>query len=220
MRQLRYGLSAVVRGESLALQRGVNRENATFPNSIFLLDRLLNTPDDACSKVCGVTKVERFAGVKRVNYFAGQILGAQDFRDEQAYFIEKRRLLNRALLGRGIVAGLSVSVSAGSSAATVIVEPGLAIDNEGREIELRAAVSLAIPSAAGLHQYILVEYTERETNVVALPIATSETVASRIEEGTVVRFSDDDDAGVSVGRIARSGSGWRIDHAFKPSRCR
>ena len=175
----------------------------------------------ACSKVCGVNKVERFAGVKRVNYFAGQILGAQDFRDEQAYFIEKRRLLNRALFGRGIAAGLSVSVPAGSSAATVIVEPGLAIDDGGREIDLRAAVSLDIPSAAGSHQYIIVEYTERRTNAVALPTATSEKVASRIEEGVVVRFSDDDDAaGVSVGRIARSGSGWRVDHAFKPSRCR
>lgn len=170
--------------------------------------------------MCGVNKVKRFAGVKRVNYFAGQILGAQDFRDEQAYVIEKRRQLNRALLGRGIVAGLSVSVPAGSSAAIVIVEPGLAIDDRGREIELRVAVSLDIPSA-GSHHYIIVEYTERGTDAVALPTATSETVASRIEEGVVVRFSDDDDAaGVSVGRVARSGSGWRVDHAFKPSRCR
>jgi len=170
--------------------------------------------------VSGVGRVERFAGVKRVNYFDGQILGAQDFRDEQAYVIEKRRLLNRTLLGRGVVAGLLVSVPAGSSA-ILMVEPGLAIDNRGREIELRVAVSLDIPPAAGSPQYIIVEYTERETDAVALPTATPKTVASRIEEGAVMRFSDDDDAaGVAVGRIARSGSGWRVDHAFKPSRCR
>jgi hypothetical protein len=171
--------------------------------------------------VGGVGKVERFAGVKRVNYFAGQILDAQDFRDEQAYVIEKRRLLNRALLGRGIVAGLSVSVPAGSAAATVVVEPGLAIDSAGREVDLRTAVSLDIPSAAGSLQYIIVEYTERGTDAVWLPTAKSETVPSRIEEGAAVRVSNDDDAaGVSVARIARSGSGWRVDHAFKPARCR
>jgi hypothetical protein len=68
---------------------------------------------------------------------------------------------------------------------------------------------------------IIVEYTGRETDAVAFPTATSETAASRIDEGAVVRRSDDDDTGgVAVGRIARSGSGWRIDHAFKPSRCR
>jgi hypothetical protein len=44
---------------------------------------------------------------------------------------------------------------------------------------------------------------------------------TRVEEGAAVRFADADEAtGVAVGRIVRSGTGWRIDHAFKPARCR
>lgn len=166
-----------------------------------------------------MNKVERFGGVKRVSYFYGQLLSADDFRAEQAYLIEKRHLLNRAILGFGVVTGLAVSIGAGSSVAGVVVEPGLAIDTLGREIDLRAAVTVDIPSSASVHHYVVAEYIERETDAVAFPTATSETMASRIEEGAAVGLSEDADPGVAVARIVRSGSGWRIDHAFKPPRC-
>lgn len=44
----------------------------------------------------------------RLNYYHGQMLSAQDFRAEQLYFREKRRLLNRMVLGHGIAYGLEV----------------------------------------------------------------------------------------------------------------
>jgi hypothetical protein len=166
-------------------------------------------------------RVERFGGVKRVNYFHGQMLSADDFRAEQTYVIARRRLLNRAVLGYGIAAGLSVSVSAGSPAPGVAVEPGLAIDRLGREIDLGSPATVDVPSSTCPHYYVVVEYIERETDPVAFPTATAETAATRIEEGAVVRVSEEaDDAGVAIARIARSGSGWRIDHAFKPAKCR
>jgi hypothetical protein len=165
-------------------------------------------------------RIERFAGVKRLSYFEGQLLSAEDLRDEQTYFIAKRHLLNRALHGSGVVTGLSVTVGGDSSNGTVVVEPGLAFDNKGREIDVCAPVTLDIPRTRSSH-YVIVEYTERETDAVAFPTATAETMASRSEEGAVIRYSEDDAGdGVAVGRIVPSGSGWRVDHAFKPGRCR
>jgi hypothetical protein len=67
----------------------------------------------------------------RVRYFDGQLLTAQDFRDEQQYHLEKQRLHNRLLHGVGIVTGLEVVVVKGT---TVQVRPGLALDSHGREI--------------------------------------------------------------------------------------
>lgn len=48
----------------------------------------------------------------RLNYFHGQMLSAQDFRTEQAYFRHKRRLLNRMVLGHGVAYGLDVTLGA------------------------------------------------------------------------------------------------------------
>jgi hypothetical protein len=46
--------------------------------------------------------------LKRLQYFFGQVLGPQDFRDEQTYFREKLKLHNRCLHGYGVVCGLEV----------------------------------------------------------------------------------------------------------------
>lgn len=46
--------------------------------------------------------------LKRLNYFYGQLLGAEDFRAEQNYFREKLKLHNRCLHGYGVVCGLRV----------------------------------------------------------------------------------------------------------------
>lgn len=44
--------------------------------------------------------------MKRVNYFEGQLLGLDDFRAEQRYHREKRKMHNRFLHGWGVVSGL------------------------------------------------------------------------------------------------------------------
>jgi len=44
----------------------------------------------------------------RLRYFHGQMLGANDFQNEQDYFREKLKLLNRCLQGYGTVCGLKV----------------------------------------------------------------------------------------------------------------
>lgn len=78
----------------------------------------------------------------RLHYATGELLGANDFRDEQTYH---RRQLTRALLhfyGSGVVAGLRVGhrFQPGQNGAPdeveLEVEPGLAVDHAGRLVEV------------------------------------------------------------------------------------
>lgn len=76
---------------------------------------------------CGVCKIPHF---DRNNYFHGKMLGARDLADEQRYVNEKRWLINRAVIGWGVVCGLDVCLENGG----VVVAPGLALDCCGHEI--------------------------------------------------------------------------------------
>jgi hypothetical protein len=76
--------------------------------------------------------------IKRLNYFTGQFLVAQDFLDEQAYHIKMRRRLNRMLYSPGVVDdGFEVTISLDKK--QIIVSPGFAIDAEGRELLIIAS---------------------------------------------------------------------------------
>ncbi|HEX8845926.1 MAG TPA: tail fiber domain-containing protein [Pyrinomonadaceae bacterium] len=69
----------------------------------------------------------------RTNYFTSQFLVEDDFKNEQAYHLEMRRLHNRALHLWGVVDGLVVKKEGPQS---VSVGPGMAIDKDGKEIIL------------------------------------------------------------------------------------
>jgi hypothetical protein len=66
----------------------------------------------------------------RTRYFHGQLLEVQQFEGEQRYLNEKRWLINRLVLGYGVVCGLNVKADAQS----VRVTAGVALDQAGREI--------------------------------------------------------------------------------------
>jgi hypothetical protein len=68
----------------------------------------------------------------RNRYFYGKLLDAYHFELETDYFNQKRWLINRMVLGYGVVCGLDVE--AGPERDTVVVKPGLALDKWGREI--------------------------------------------------------------------------------------
>jgi len=76
---------------------------------------------------CDVCKVRYF---ERNHYFYGKSLSARDLAAEQEYFNEKRWLINRTILGWGIVCGLEVSQENGC----LVVGPGLALDCCGHEL--------------------------------------------------------------------------------------
>ena len=66
----------------------------------------------------------------RNNYFEGKRLTSDSFRVEQNYFLERRRLLNRALVGWGVVYGFPISEEPGR----LVIEAGLALDKCGHEL--------------------------------------------------------------------------------------
>jgi hypothetical protein len=77
----------------------------------------------------------RAAGLKtpvRNAYYYGQLLGVANLELEADYGIEHRRLLNRLVLGHGVVCGLDVDAS--DDGMTVRVLQGLGIDRAGREL--------------------------------------------------------------------------------------
>lgn len=71
------------------------------------------------------------APYERNHYFAGKVLNAGDLAAEQQYFNRKRWLVNRSILGWGIVCGLDVCVEQNGCLA---INPGLALDCCGHEI--------------------------------------------------------------------------------------
>jgi hypothetical protein len=115
---------------------------------------------------------EACPGPKRVRYFSGQLLSADDFNAEQEYF--------RLLLGYGVVSGLETTVGGG----TVTVSPGLALDRRGNETTVDCSMSLKLPGG-GKPVFLSLEYLERETD----PVPAGDGMqASRIEEGFQVTF--------------------------------
>jgi hypothetical protein len=82
-----------------------------------------NCSNDTCA--CG-----KLAAPRRNNYFYGKLLDEGSFRLEQGYLNQKRWMLNRLGLGKGVVCGLTVTWTD----TRVSISPGVAIDGCGREI--------------------------------------------------------------------------------------
>src|SRR5437868_2182972 len=78
---------------------------------------------------------------ERNRYFRDKRLTVADLTLEQDYLIGRRRLINRAMLGCGVVEGLSVTATEHGAR----VGPGLALDRRGRELVACDAVDLAAP---------------------------------------------------------------------------
>jgi hypothetical protein len=79
---------------------------------------------------------------RRNRFFRGKRMGAEEFLLEQTYGIGRRRLVNRALAGWGVVYGFSVRQDDPPDPRAFKVGPGLALDRHGREIELRSPAVL------------------------------------------------------------------------------
>jgi hypothetical protein len=96
--------------------------------------------------------------MKRLKYFTHQFLREQDFEAEQKYHIAMRRLHNRSVHGWGVVEGLAVRKKSENE---IVVEPGLAIDGEGREIILTTRVTRDLSNfERNSHTYITIAYGE------------------------------------------------------------
>jgi hypothetical protein len=167
--------------------------------------------------------------LRRVRYFAGQLLDADDLQAEQDYVVARLNRRNRLLHGAGIVSGLDVALEAGAGdPAEVVVAPGLAFDPAGREIHVEAPCRLALP-ASDAAQAVLLRFVERRCASVPSAAAAAggeaaETALgqpSRIVETFAASLSPAPDAeAVCVARLHRVRGRWRIDARFTAPRVR
>jgi hypothetical protein len=81
----------------------------------------------------GKDKHCNYHNFKRARYFHGMLLTDRDFREEQIYHNEKRKLHNRLLHGWGVVCGLGIKADSPPSS-KIIITPGMALDCCGNEI--------------------------------------------------------------------------------------
>ncbi|MBR5970806.1 MAG: hypothetical protein IK016_10755 [Lachnospiraceae bacterium] len=75
--------------------------------------------------------VNKLYPFEKNRYYPGKMLSSADFQAEQNYLVNKSRFMNHLMYGAGIVCGLS-TISLDDL--SVLVESGVAIDGEGREI--------------------------------------------------------------------------------------
>jgi hypothetical protein len=158
-------------------------------------------------------------GLQRVNYFAGVLLGADDFTAEQDYFRGKIHRHNRVLHGAGVVTGLGVALERTGSTARVVIAPGLAFSARGEEIEVRAPTSLPLP-AQGKSLLVLLHYAEQPCRPVAAPVADPQAESqprySRITETFSATLAPGiDDTAVALARVNFSRGRWVLDRKFK-----
>ncbi|HEX3035146.1 MAG TPA: hypothetical protein VHT73_08435 [Thermodesulfobacteriota bacterium] len=84
-------------------------------------------------EACAEDKYCDYNNFKRVRYFHGMLMTDRDFREEQIYHNEKRKLLNRMLHGWGVVCGLGIKET-GPKSSRIVITPGMALDCCGNEI--------------------------------------------------------------------------------------
>ena len=83
----------------------------------------------------------------RNRYFRGKLLTVADYEAEQRYAIQRRRLINRQMLGWGVVSGLGVTPAEGEiGGRNVVIGEGVAFDARGRELVACEPVELREPT--------------------------------------------------------------------------
>ena len=110
---------------------------------------------------------------ERNNYFYGKLLSVDDFRLEQKYGNDKRRMLNRFLHGTGVVTGMNV---VGVDDTTILVESGLALDSTGREIVIDEPMVRGLTMLDGFSDY----EEDRNTNYLYLCVAYEENETEQV----------------------------------------
>jgi hypothetical protein len=80
------------------------------------------------------------SGVERAAYYPGQFLTDRDLSADQTYLANKRMRHNQILHGYGIACGLEVTVADQRTPWLVTIQPGMALDQYGREIQVCHAV--------------------------------------------------------------------------------
>jgi hypothetical protein len=154
---------------------------------------------------------------RRVRYFHGRLLSAEDFEAEQTYHRQMRYLSNR-LCGVGIAEGLDVTLDGRS----VEVSPGVAIDPLGRELVLTepARLPLRAPRSGDPDRWDVV-LVWGEDLVGPVPVVGGESEAAWVVERPRVHLVPPGrvpEEAVALARLSRTRTGVTVDTAVRHQR--
>ena len=160
--------------------------------------------------------------LKRLRFFAGQVLTAESLELERQYSREKLKRHNRTLHGFGIVSGLIVFVKTG----TIIVEPGLALDCEGNELVVSSVQSLLVSAAIDSlsSAFVSLRYAEDETDFASAATIT-EAVAIEVAQENFNRghrhlrarwLTCGQAHPLTIAKLKHSSQGWRVERGYRP----
>lgn len=118
-------------------------------------------------------------------YYKGKMLTSADFEAEQRFVEEKSRFVGKIINGTGIACGLHVTAMDDKS---ILLESGMAIDGEGREIIVEKSNVFKLSSVAGFSELqtdritLGIRYKENEVQPVYLSDGNKDYEYNRIEE--------------------------------------
>ena len=98
---------------------------------------------------------------KRLNYYTGQLLNADDFKDEQLYHVDTIRSHNRNLHTWGIARGLNVEKIGTKN---VTISRGMAIDGLGRQMVLDELREIDLSKSTASSLYLIISYHDELTD--------------------------------------------------------
>jgi len=162
--------------------------------------------------------------LRRLHFFDGRLLTADDLNREQEYNRERSRLHNRLLHGWGVADGLEVRSTGGR----IRVSPGVAIDQRGEYVIVREEcdVAVAASSTAKASCFVVVQYAESPVD--AVPAAADDgtgtgeangvQMASVVEGAAVTIIATiprRPDAGIAIARLIWRQTHWRVDARFR-----
>jgi hypothetical protein len=105
---------------------------------------------------------------RRINFFKGLFMAAEDWKAEQKYHIEKRRLHTRSFFTPGIVSREDDEFDESSKASVtpagrIVIQPGYALDGHGRDLYLDKPEELDPPQGASEKDFfIFIAYNEEK----------------------------------------------------------
>jgi hypothetical protein len=111
-------------------------------------------------------------GWKRLNFFKGLVTFYTDWLDREEYRVDKHRWHNRRLHGPGVVVGYGGDLAVSSRGdLSVEVQPGCAVDGEGRELVLVEPQIKRIPvetvPVLPATVYLVARYVDEPTDFIA-----------------------------------------------------
>lgn len=164
----------------------------------------------------------------RSQYTDGMLLTAADLSAQQRYEDGKRRLLNRAVLGQGVVEGLEAGATPGGHA--VRLKKGVALDAKGREVVLPRAGEWPLAELFGEREpgagewKLCLRYVERATGeacVLPEPDGVHPRVSNRVEEGCaplLARAVPEGAVEIATLRLEPGEQGWRVASVARSGR--